>query len=206
MVLEPRGSAKVVIHKPLDVTLGQQTVDADLVAQSLTGTEADRHAAFEILVRRYEGFVRSMLLRLCGNRAEADDLTQEAFVTAWLMLGSLRSPASFRGWLKQLAYRQFLHAYRRRRLDRDYAQQVPAEDTCDLDVDVDDELAALLDICSPLERELMILCYGFEFTYAEIAGAQNMAVGTVKSHVHRAKSKIRKALESEAAGGGKIYG
>jgi RNA polymerase sigma factor (sigma-70 family) len=204
MVLEPRRSAKIVIHKPLDVTLGQQTVDADLVAQSLTGTEANRHAAFEILVCRYEGFVRSMLLRLCGNRAEADDLTQEAFVTAWLMLGSLRSPASFRGWLKQLAYRQFLHACRRRRLDRDYAQQALAEDTCDFDHD--DALAALLDICSPLERELMILRYGFEFTYAEIAGARNMAVGTVKSHVYRAKSKLRKALESEAAGRGKIYG
>ena len=196
----PRSQAEPdgVAHKPVVTPAGTadaQQADATLVEQACWGERAARQAAFAVLVTRYEGFVRAMLYRLCGNAAEADDLAQEAFLTAWLKLHTLSSAASFRGWLKQLAYRQFLHGYRRRKVERKHADTV--RDEAAVEMHTDDDLAPLLALCTPLERELMVLCYGFEFTYAEIGGARNMAVGTVKSHVHRAKGKIKAFLEQE---------
>lgn len=166
-----------------------EQADAELVLLARHGDLAARQQAFAVLVRRYEGFVRAMLSNLCRNRALADDLSQESFLVAWRKLRSLDNPASFRGWLKRLAYRQFLHHYRHQQVEQKHAE--PPDDEVAVELNVDDELAGLLEICSPLEQELLILCYGFEFTYAEIAATRHMAVGTVKSHVHRAKQKIQ---------------
>lgn len=193
------------------VTSGEldTAVDARLVERARQGQMAGRHEAFSVLVKRYEGFVRAMLYALCANRSEADDLAQDAFVVAWQKLGSLKSPERFRGWLKQLAYRQFLHRYRRTRREQQYLVQAQHESAVG-DESFPGETAshdarALLRLCAPLEQELLVLCHGFEFTYAEIAQNRGMAVGTVKSHVHRAKQKIRSALESRASSDEEIH-
>jgi len=172
--------------------------DEELVRMACHGSPAERRSAFELLVTRYEGFVRAMLTRLCGNRETADDIAQETFLDAWLKLDTLRMPAAFRGWLRQMAYRRFLHDYRHAQVERNHRQSVSADaEHPSLQLQTADDLAPLLSLCTPLEQELMVLCYGFEFTYAEIASARDMAVGTVKSHVHRAKVKMQAHLERE---------
>jgi len=131
---------------------------------------------------------------LCRDQALADDLSQEAFLSAWIKLDSLTNPASFKGWLKQLAYHQFLHQYRHAKVERKYARM--AADEPHVHLQVDDDLQRMLSLCTPLEREIMILRYGFEFSHAEIGQARGMAVGTVKSHVCRAKQKMQVELAS----------
>lgn len=189
----------LVKSKPLRVETGdnQAEGDAELVLRAREGEMADRHRAFALLVTRYEGFVRGMLLRLCRDAQEADDLAQEAFITAWTKLDGLQAPAAFAGWLKQLAYRQFLHRYRRQKLEAKHAP--PAEEGW-VEDPVDEDLQRLLAVCNADEQEIMILLYGFEFTYAEIASARGAAVGSVKSTVHRAKAKIKRYLEESAEG------
>ncbi len=200
MVLQSRRQSQGVAAKPLVVAAGAEVnaaagpADAELVRIAREGVLAARHEAFALLVTRYEGFVRGMLLRLCRNPAEADDLAQEAFITAWTRLDTLEAPERFAGWLKQLAYRQFLHRYRRRKVEEKHA---PDGDEAVFQQPIDDDLERLLALCSAEEQELMILVYGFEFTYAEIASARGMAVGSVKSLVHRAKARIRQHLEED---------
>lgn len=187
----------VVIAKPLtSVTEGAQT-DGELVRQACQGALAERQQAFEVLVVRYEGFIRSLLLRLSRNAAMADDLAQDAFLNAWVKLATLKEPERFKGWLRQLAYRQFLHQYRHGKVAEKYAHLEQEDAVATLAED--DDLAALLELCNPLERELMVLCYGFEFTYVEIAEARGIAVGTVKSHIHRAKGKMQVFLNHSEA-------
>ena len=197
MVIQPQRKPAGLTYKPAVVLLDGEQADADLVEQARHGHRDVREAAFAILVTRYQGFVRALLIRLCNNSAEADELAQEAFLTAWLKLNTLQQPARFRGWLKQLAYRQFLHGYRRQKVEQKYAAflREEAREEPSLDLQTDDDLEPLLALCSPLERELMVLCYGFEFTHAEIAASRNMAVGTIKSHVHRAKQKMKTFIE-----------
>ena len=200
MVFQPRRQSQSVTAIPLavaagaDVTAAAAPADAELVRAARQGVLAARHEAFALLVTRYEGFVRGMLLRLCRNHAEADDLAQEAFITAWTRLDTLEAPERFAGWLKQLAYRQFLHRYRRRKVEEKHA---PDGDEGTVAQPADDDPERLLALCSSEEQELMILVYGFEFTYAEIASARGMAVGSVKSLVHRAKARIRQRLEEQ---------
>ncbi len=175
-----------------------ERADAELVALSVRGTLGARQEAFSLLVTRYEGLVRAMLLNLCRNRALADDLSQDTFLQAWQKLATLSQPEKFCPWLKQLAYRRFLHHYRRSKVERKHAQLDQPE--ISIEMAVDDALEALLALCSPMERELMILCYAFEFTHAEIGAARGMATGTVKSHVHRAKQKMRALIERQHEG------
>lgn len=172
--------------------------DAELVEQARRGPQPGRRAAFAELVVRYEGFLRRMLFSLSGNAAVAEDLAQDAFLNAWLKLTDLHEPAAFAGWLKQMAYRQFLHHVRRQVLEQKHAPAPPVEAGVTMALPDHEELSTLLAQCAPLEQELLVLCYGFEFTYAEIAQARGMAVGTVKSHVHRAKARIRDYLQLEA--------
>lgn len=183
---------------PQTPPLTQELSDAQWVARALTGSAKVRKDAYSKLVCRHERAVRNLLRQLCQNHAVADELAQEAFLTGWLKLRELRDPPRFAGWIKQIGYREFLHNARRAKLERQYANQLTDHFTAEAETDVrarsTDNLAAMLALCSPIERELMILQFGFEFTQEEIASARQMPIGTVKSHVHRAKQKIRTHL------------
>jgi RNA polymerase sigma-70 factor, ECF subfamily len=74
-------------------------------------------AAFDALVRRYSARVHGLAFRMLGDRAEAEDVTQEVFATAWRRLGDLAEPAAVRTWLFRVAHRECLAVLRRRRTD-----------------------------------------------------------------------------------------
>lgn len=70
-------------------------------------------AAFGELVRRRQGAVRGLLRGMAASASTADDLAQEAFVLAWRRIHTLRTPAAFSGWLRQIAVNVFLRHIRR---------------------------------------------------------------------------------------------
>ncbi len=71
--------------------------------------------AFARLVTRYRSLVSSISLCTVGNVAASEDVAQEVFLSAWRDLGSLRNPASFLPWLRQLTRHRALDALRSRR-------------------------------------------------------------------------------------------
>ena len=71
-------------------------------------------AAFTELVRRRQSLIRSLLRRLCGQAALADDLSQQTFLQAWQRLHTLREPAAFGGWLRQIAVNTWFSHLRQR--------------------------------------------------------------------------------------------
>ncbi|MBP7707636.1 MAG: sigma-70 family RNA polymerase sigma factor [Candidatus Aminicenantes bacterium] len=73
--------------------------EAELVAEAARGGRE----AFAELVRRYERRVHAVVLRLAGDAADADDLAQEAFMTAWRAIGSFRGGSGFYTWLYRIA-------------------------------------------------------------------------------------------------------
>ncbi len=180
--------------------------DHDLIARVLA--DDDRHA-FGELVRRHQSAVRNFLRRLTGGRqAWADDLAQETFLAAYRDLARFRGGSAFSTWLFGIAYNIHRSARRRERPAVEWTgdasvadakpgheQTAPAPtDTVDLRQDLAGALAQL----PPEERAAIHLCYAEGLTHEEAAAALACPLGTVKTHVLRAKEKLRRLLRAWA--------
>ena len=171
---------------------------ADWLARARAG---DRHA-FARLVRAHQSRVRLQLRRLTqGDAALADDLAQETFVQAWLHLNDFRGDARLATWLHRIALTRFLQHVRRPRLPLEWREpeaetaNVPAHDTRaveGLGRDVDRALQAL----SEIQRLAVVHCFHLDLTHAEAAQVLGLPLGTLKSHLDRAKIRLRELLDA----------
>lgn len=169
-------------------------LDHELIEAARRGSSV----AFGRLVDRHQRAVRAFLRRALGNEAEADDLAQEAFVTAWERIGAYRGEAAFRTWLCGIAWRKLATARRswarssRRETEwmETEALERPTGGQADQRLALEAALASL-----PLEqRAAVALCLGGEFSHAEAAQALNLPLGTVKSHVARGRTRLLQVL------------
>lgn len=168
--------------------------DIDLAHQAASGDEA----AFETLVRRYQGNVRGLCRRLTRHSAEADDVAQATFLMAWRKIGAYRG-GSFKSWICTIAYREFLQARRKKKFEVEFDEQVHVLGF--------DSLAARLPQQMDLDRGLrllpenqricVVLCVASGMSHSEAAAATGFPLGTVKSHVNRGVAALRKQLASE---------
>jgi RNA polymerase sigma-70 factor (ECF subfamily) len=175
--------------------------DAQLIARVLV--QDDRHA-FGELVRRHQSAIRASLRRLTGgNHALADDLAQETFLLAYRNLRSFRQEAKFSTWLYRIAYNAFLADARKMKeqpLQDDTAlgDIEPAEDSdampvahgAALKLDLERAMAVLSDA----ERAAIVQCYHNDLSHEEAAYVLGCPVGTVKTHILRAKQKLKTKL------------
>ena len=168
-------------------------VEAALVAAAQSGSSE----AFARLLESNQQAVRGFLRRLGGGHADADDLAQDAFLTAWSRIGAFRRGESFRAWVCGVAYRKWL-AHRRsegRRAAREAA--VASGDTDDAPAAA---VGARLDAAAALahlpdqQRAAVVLCLAADFSHAEAAEALGLPLGTVKSHVTRGRAKLLELL------------
>ena len=174
--------------------------DAQLIARVLV--QDDRHA-FAELVRRHQSAVRSVLRRLTGgNHPLADDLAQETFLLAYRNLRSFRQEAKFSTWLYRIAYNAFL-ADARKMKELPLPEQsegdapepreneaTPLARSAALNVDLERAMAALSDA----ERSAIVQCYHNDLSHEEAAYVLGCPVGTVKTHILRAKQKLKARL------------
>lgn len=172
--------------------------DAELIARAVVGD--DRHAYAE-LVRRHQSAVRACLRRLtAGNHALADDLAQETFLLAWRNLAAFRHDARFSTWLYRIALNAWLtHARKRRESLQDDLDEVAAEAGPDPATPLADrvDLERAIACLSDGERAAIAACYYADLSHEEAAAALGMPLGTVKTHILRAKAKLRARLGKE---------
>ena len=175
--------------------------DAALIARVVVSD--DRHA-FGELVRRHQSAVRATLRKLTGgNAALADDLAQETFLLAYRNLKSFRQEAKFSTWLYRIAYNAFLADMRKMK-----EQPLPADADVDALASVDPgghgsvargaalslDLERAMAVLSAAERAAIVQCYHNDLTHEEAADVLGCPVGTVKTHILRAKEKLRTRL------------
>ena len=167
--------------------------EAELVAAAQAGGAP----AFSRLVEMHQRSVRGFLRRLGGNHADADDLAQEAFVTAWSHIVAFRRGESFRSWLCGIAYRKWL-THRRseaRRGARDAASEPETEVSTSAASHARLDAAFALAALPEEQRACVALCLAAEFSHSEAAQALGLPLGTVKSHVTRGRAKLIEVLE-----------
>jgi RNA polymerase sigma-70 factor (ECF subfamily) len=154
------------------------------------------------LARHHYALVYRYAFRLCGCPEEAEDLTQQAFLTAHRRLDQLRDPASAKAWLCAILRNTFLtHACSGRRQRAVSLEDVPdpADDHLEAVPDAED-VQHVLDELPEEFRTPLILFYFQEFSYREIAEQMQTPIGTVMSRLARAKAHLRRRLTALPVG------
>jgi RNA polymerase sigma-70 factor (ECF subfamily) len=158
--------------------------------------------SWDEVVRLHSARVYRLAYRLTGNKAEAEDLTQDVFVRVFRSLADY-TPGTFEGWLHRITTNLFLDQVRRKARIRfealpDDAERVagreasPAQQVDDAMFDPD--VQAALDSLPPDFRAAVILCDIEGLSYDEIAAALGIKLGTVRSRIHRGRALLRTAL------------
>jgi RNA polymerase sigma factor (sigma-70 family) len=170
----------------------------------------DADLTFEQLVRDHQAMVFRTLLRLTGNREHVDDLAQDVFLRLYRALPSFRGEALITTYLYRIAVNVAQDEWKRRRRDdrshvslsdetsaweerlahpdRNAEQQIEERE---FQQAVEEQLQAL----SQIERTILILYHQEERSYEQISYALGMPIGTVRTHLHRGRKKLREALQ-----------
>lgn len=139
---------------------------------------------------------------LLGDRADAEDATQEALLRAWRGVSALRDPQGFQAWFDRILVNVCRDRLRRRTRVRfvalDEGMASGASDPFRAVLDRDEVLRALA-ILDDDERVVVILHYWADLTLATIAERTGWPLGTVKSRLHRALVRLAGSLDGEAA-------
>lgn len=174
--------------------------DAELVAGSIAG-DVD---AFAELSRRYRDSYTRFVVRMVGNRDEAEDVLQAAFIRAYRGLSGCRDPGRFGAWLYRIVAnecRTFVarRARRERRFLRDESRLFAigadaASDRLDRLEDIEYAIGQL-DVD---HREAFLMKHVEDMTYEEMAEITGVGVSALKMRVKRACGRLRALLEEEA--------
>jgi len=170
--------------------------EARLIAAARKGDSR----AYAALVDAHQQAARGFLRRFCGNWSDADDLAQDAFVTAWRKLDRFEGRSSFRSWVSGIGFRIARDARRSEKRanarDSDWLAQQEAE--IESEAPLEDRIAlarAMADLPEE-QRAAVALCLGEGFSHTEAAAILKLPLGTVKSHVTRGREKLLRALET----------
>lgn len=166
-------------------------------AQLVKAARAGSDAAFARLVRLNQSPVRAFLRRtLSGGWAEADDVAQETFLTAWRSLRSLRDETGFRPWLMGIAWRKAQDRMRGslRAASRDRAWLDAAPPPSEVSITDAIAVTTAMQALAPDTRACVALCLADGWSHAEAATALGLPLGTVKSHVARGRVRLLTAL------------
>ena len=186
----------------------QAETDAALVTRSRAGdTEA-----YGMLVSRYQGHVYGLAFSLVGDWADAQDIAQDTFIRAFSNLSQLRDPAKFAAWLRRVAFgvsMDWLRAHRPKtfaqldgRVDPDTLQipdfQAGPEEHAQRRELADAVLAAVASL--PANYRVPLTMFHLDgLSYQKVADFLDIPLGTAKSMISRARTKLKAALPAAIA-------
>ena len=169
--------------------------DDDLIALALTG----RGDAFERLVSRYERAVYHLAFRTLRETEDAKDAVQEAWIKAYRALASFRPGAKFATWIFTICYRVCCDRLAKRKRftgdePTDYADPAAGPEHSYEQAEEAARLRAAIEALPEKYRVVITLFHLQGKQYEEIAAVLGMPLGTVKTHLFRAKDLLRAAL------------
>ena len=165
----------------------------------IVDTRAGSAAAFEDLMKRYQGLVYRTCFGYTRNRDDALDVTQEVFVKVYERIASFRGSGSFRGWLLRITHNESLNWIRGRarhgehdRLSAANAPELEAPQEADVSRRESRDLidAALLHL-NPKQRKALTLRYFERMSISEIASLLECTEGTTRNILFRSLQKLR---------------
>jgi RNA polymerase sigma-70 factor, ECF subfamily len=194
----------------LGVRLTRRTDLRELADEELMQLVRDGEArAFEVVFDRHGGICFSLAYRMCGRRAMAEDVVQEAFLSLWRSGASYdRTRGSVRSWVLAVVHHRAIDALRRGlvRDSRDVgeeriAERLAAPDSTEAEVVRRDEAQTVrvaLAVLPAEQRAVIELAYFGGFTHVQIAEMLELPIGTVKGRMRLGLTKMRMSLADPA--------
>lgn len=184
--------------------------DRDLVNAVLGGEPG----AFERLVREHQTLCWHIVLKLVRDPDDAQDLCQETFLRVHRYLRQYRFDSALRTWIGRIAYSAALRHLERRRLPLadepafggeddaeggrgDALDRIPGDDDLQAHLErtqIDTIVRRQMDTLPPIQSLLLTLYHLDELTIPEIAATTGLPSGTIKSHLFRARARLRETL------------
>jgi len=166
---------------------------------------AGEDSAFSELVDRYKNLVYALVYRMVPDRSRTDDLAQDVFLKVYRGLPYFRGDARLSTWIYRIVQNVCVQARAERRpevsLEPDANGRVRAEpvapDTAFADLETRDRLEKAIQQLPDNYRLLIAAHYLQGVQYEDLAAALNIPLGTVKTHLHRAKRRLREILEPD---------
>src|SRR5947207_15814609 len=176
-------------------------------AHFVSASQKGDHDAFAQLVQHHQRRVFNLVFRMLQEYEEANEVTQETFLAAWQGLPTFRGEARFSTWLYRIAYNCALKQLEQRKRDRAIQLAIQVEQA-DQRINNDERVAAEIEAhdrqtivrehLSKLPakyRIVLILRHLQEMTYEEMAEILTMPIGTIKTHLFRARNLLKERLE-----------
>lgn len=181
--------------------------DEELMAMVLDGEPR----ALEVIFDRHSGPAFSLAYRMCGRRAMAEDIVQDAFLSLWRTHSRYdHARGSVRSWVLMVVHNRAIDAFRhhaatasRDIADDIAAENLPARDQTEAEVERRDDarhIRSALEELPSEQRQVIELAYFGGFTHSEIAQMLELPSGTVKGRMRLGLSKLRLALGAPVEG------
>jgi RNA polymerase sigma-70 factor (ECF subfamily) len=176
--------------------------DLELVEEVRNG----RREAYTELMRRHQERVYWFVRKIVGTHEDADDVTQETFVRAYLNLGDFRGDSSFFTWVYRIALNGALNAVRKRQVvayvrENDLINRLfPSGDDPHRELErkeTETQLQRAVGGLPEKQRAVFVLRYYEELSYEEISTILKTSVGGLKANYFHALRKVREALRHE---------
>lgn len=178
--------------------MGRDLDREDLVGRAMAGDLE----AFTELGRRWIDRLYAVACLILRDSEMAEDATQEALIAAWRDMAGLRDPSRFGAWIHSLlvhaCYREARRSRRRRIIENQVSQPVPAWPDPAVELADRAQLERAFERLAPEQRALIVLHYYLGLPMHETALALRLPVGTVKSRLFRITQQLRATLDADA--------
>ena len=186
-------------------------LSGDALDRLIGRVQSGEVAAFEEVYSIYGKKILGYIYRMTGSRADAEDLAQETFVSAFRKIGTLKENRKFQSWLYRIAQNK---AYQRFRTRPPQHESIDAEEGLDaadlrrlttstknpessiMSKELQDVVQRVIDSLPEKYREVFVLSAVHKLSYQEISEIVGRSLGSVKSGIHRARLKVRDRVKA----------
>ena len=189
-----------------DSILAEETALIDCIVSG-------QSSQFEILVGNYQQRIYATLLGMLGSPQDAEDVTQETFITAFRKLDQFERRSSFYTWLYRIAFNAAIDLQRRKKRAKNQfvgSGNVDITQTADLNAESAVSVVIAKETVTQVQlalsrldeerRNIIVLRDLQGVDYAEIASMLDIPIGTVRSRLHRARTELREIMNAMGIG------
>lgn len=180
--------------------------DTEIISKVLSGD----HAAYAVLVDRYQNYVFTLTMRMIKSREDAEEVAQDVFIKAYKYLADFRGASKFTTWLYTIVNNTCISFLRKKKLEihsLDNERVFEVADSRDSGMNANmvehkskiSMVTQAISMLGPDDAEIITLFYKAEQTLEEISQVLGIEPNTAKVRLHRARTRLKEKMEKHFA-------